>query len=95
MMKVDITLNPKAEDPPKYFPRQQVEMIVVTGEDGQASVDKQCAEVRWFGHTAREMTNITHVKIERTQDKRLVIESALMPSPRDVKGGVQFYLLNP
>ncbi len=99
MMKVDITLieNSKAS---KYFPRQQTEIyrdpdIVVTGMDGHTSVDERCIQVRWFGHKAREMANITRVKIERTQDKHLIIESGLMPSPHDINGGVQFYLLNP
>lgn len=99
---VTITLseNSTAGNPPKIFAAQDIDIThesdtVITGVDGKTSVASHPSELLWRGGKAKELKNITHVKIV-ADSGAVLIDAELHTNyevPRDVAGGVKFFVL--
>jgi hypothetical protein len=86
-----------AGNQPEIYEAQTVEihrepLTVVTSVDGITTGGSHPWEIIWFGGTAKDLTNTTHVKIV---DKRgeVLVDGELITTfmaPKDVANGVRF-----
>jgi hypothetical protein len=100
----EITLveNSTAGNQPKIFAAQTVEIrheadTVITGLDNHTSRGRHPSKVFWLGGTAKDLMNITDVKIVGNNGGVLVDGelNATYDGPRDIVGGVEFFVLKP
>jgi hypothetical protein len=100
----EITLveNSTAGNQRKIIATQTVEIrheadTVLTGVDGHTSRGRHLSKVLWLGGTAKDLVNITDVKIVGNNGGVLVDGelNATYGGPRDIVGGVEFFVLKP
>ena len=98
----DVTLveNSTAGNQPRTFAAQTVEIAheadtIVTSADGHTSRARHPSKIFWRGGTARDLDNITDVRITDSSGV-VLIDGELNTNrhiPRDVPGGVTFNVL--
>jgi hypothetical protein len=98
----EITLkeNSTAGNQPKTFDAQIVEIrhkadTVVQGLDGHTSSARHPSEIIWHGGAAKDLANITHVKIVG-KNGNVLVDGELNTHydvPRDIASGVKFFVL--
>jgi hypothetical protein len=101
---VEITLfrNSTADSKPKKVAAQTIEIThepetESRGVDGKVSIGHHPSTIRWFGGTARDLQDITNVRIVDSRGAVLIDGqlNAFFRVPREVDGSVIFDVLKP
>jgi hypothetical protein len=99
---VEITLveNSTAGNPPRIFAAQTVKIdheadTVKQGVDGHTSIGRHPSKIFWFGGVAKDLANITNLKVVGNGGE-LLVDGELNTThgvPRDTADGVEFFVL--
>lgn len=101
-MSVTITLTSNSTAGPsiRRFKSQSVEIeqesrtLLMSG-DSHLSIGRHEAKILWHGGTAKDLERVTDVKLVGS-DEQVLVQGELSPTksrPRDVKGGVEFFVI--
>ena len=99
-VKITLVENSTAGNQAKTFAAQTVEIshevaTVVQGRDGPISIGYYPSKILWLDGTAKDLENITDVKIVG-ENRDVLVDDALcttFEAPRDVTKGVEFFVL--
>ena len=102
IVEINLISNSSAGIKPKKFTAQTVEIThepdtVSIGVDGRESRGRHPSTIRWFGGTARDLQDITNVRIVDSRGAVLIDGqlNAFFRVPREVDGWVIFDVLKP
>ena len=100
--RVMLTENSSSANPPKTFPAQVVQIVheddtIRRTADGFTTRARHPSKIFWVGGTAKELANITNVRIV-ADTSAILIDGELNTTyrvPCERSGGVEFYVLRP